>query len=201
MDLQRLRRETASDHERVERLVPLLGPALTLEVYLAVLLRLYGFVKGWDDWASLHAPENLRPVVLSRRRSGLLANDLARFAVRVPQRLFTPRLPFPVTPPVFLGTMYVMEGSTLGGQYIASHVEQALHLKRGEGNAYFVGYGARTGAMWREFQELLLAVPEDDEAPVITAARAAFTSFSIWMQAPAHAGVPHERGEELEHYA
>ena len=52
---------------------------------------------------------------------------------------------------IFLGRMYVMEGSTLGGQYIARHVEETLGLSSGEGNSYFRGYGEATGERWREF--------------------------------------------------
>jgi heme oxygenase len=200
MDLQRLRCMTASDHERVERLMPLMEPSLTPQQYVAVLLALYGFVRGWEDWAVLNAPGDLRSAVLSRCRSGLLAMDLAHFNVPFPPRLCTPRLSIPVARPAFLGTMYVMEGSTLGGQYIAHHVEQALHLQRGEGNAYFVGHGPRTGPMWREFQQLLLAVPEADEPALIAAARDAFTSFGDWIQS-ACAPVPPEALSGQEHYA
>jgi heme oxygenase (biliverdin-IX-beta and delta-forming) len=44
-----------------------------------------------------------------------------------------------------LGAMYVMEGSTLGGQLIARHVELVLGLTAGQGNAHFRGHNERTG--------------------------------------------------------
>jgi heme oxygenase (biliverdin-IX-beta and delta-forming) len=73
--------------------------------------------------------------------------------------------------------MYVMEGSTLGGQYIARHVEKTLHFTPGQGNAYFRGYSERTGELWREFKSLLTALPETDSDTVIASAKATFAVF------------------------
>ena len=77
--------------------------------------------------------------------------------------------------------MYVVEGSTLGGQYIAKHVERRFGFRGGSGNAYFRGYGERTGSMWRSFKDDLIALPEEDTDRVIAAARAMFGVFAAAM--------------------
>jgi heme oxygenase len=82
---------------------------------------------------------------------------------------------------VFLGAMYVIEGSTLGGQYIARHVEHALGLFPGNGDAYFRGFGDRTGSMWREFQDALEQVNDGDADIVINSAKKMFSMFGEWM--------------------
>ena len=85
---------------------------------------------------------------------------------------------------IFLGRMYVMEGSTLGGQYIARHVEETLGIRPGEGNSYFRGYGDATGERWREFREVLKALPDTETDTVIASAREMFAIFGEAMRAP-----------------
>ena len=85
--------------------------------------------------------------------------------------------------PGLLGAMYVMEGSTLGGQFIARHVEHVLHLKKGLGNSYFVGHGDLTGSMWKSFCDLLAnKVSDEDTGAVIQGARNMFVTFGEWMR-------------------
>jgi heme oxygenase len=85
--------------------------------------------------------------------------------------------------PSFFGAMYVMEGSTLGGQLIARHVEVALHLSEGQGSSYFRGHGSQTGPLWKEFCEMLkLRIPDEQTDAVVVSAKAMFSTFGIWMQ-------------------
>ena len=87
-----------------------------------------------------------------------------------------------------LGAMYVLEGSTLGGRYIASHVGNVLGLVPGRGDRFFRGYEERTIPMWREFQQVLLAVPEEQGDAVIEAAKGMFGIFQDWMTKDEPAG-------------
>ena len=50
-----------------------------------------------------------------------------------------------------LGCLYVLEGATLGGVLIARHVRASLGFDGDAGSAFYLGYGPRTGAMWRGF--------------------------------------------------
>jgi len=95
----------------------------------------------------------------------------------------TPTLPDMSSVEKLLGTMYVMEGSTLGGQLIARHVEKSLALVPGVGDAYFRGHGERTGAMWKEFSALLATrISDDQTGQVIDSAKKMFQVFGSWMQ-------------------
>jgi heme oxygenase len=181
MDLGRLKRETAGDHNRVESLIPLMRPDLTEDLYRSVLLRFYCFVHGWESWAAINVPQELSLLLQERRRSHLLAADLLYFDEQQPnlQYVFSgTKLP---SKAAFLGAMYVIEGSTLGGQYIARHVEYALGLAPGVGDSYFRGYGDRTGAMWREVQHALEGIHDKDADVVIGAAKKMFSEFGEWM--------------------
>ena len=182
VDTSKLRQQTAEDHERVEKLLPLMSDDLTQAQYTAVLGRLFGFIRGWEAWAQAHAPAELQNFLASRLRSALLETDLRFFGQTPPAQLHTPSPEAPVREPEFLGRMYVVEGSTLGGQFIARHVAERFHLAPGQGNAYFRGHGEQTGKMWNEFKQRLQALPEEDLARVSQAARTTFREFEIWMQ-------------------
>ncbi len=181
MDLGALKRAMRAEHERVEAAVPLMCPDLTREQYISTLRRLYGVVGAWEVWSSMHAPASLRSLIASRNRCPLLQNDLAYFG-ETALRTAGPELALPDDPASFLGAMYVMEGSTLGGQYIARHVESVLHLTNREGSSYFRGYGDRTAEMWKEFRQVLASVDETETDVVISSARAMFAIFSEWMR-------------------
>ncbi len=77
----------------------------------------------------------------------------------------------------FLGAWYVMEGSTLGGRFIARHAEAALGLEPGVGDAYFRGHNEATGGLWRETTAVVAAVPEGLSDVVIAAAKRTFVAF------------------------
>ena len=124
-----------------------------------------------------------------RRRASLLARDLLIFgetalpSSQMAMRRMEETAVEGDARAVFMGRMYVMEGSTLGGQYIAAHVEQRLDLARGEGNAFFVGYGDQTSTKWREFKTCLAALPDEATDTVIASARNMFALFGEAMRA------------------
>ncbi len=193
MDLQQLRQHTAADHDSTESSVPLMGSDLTVDQYISVLQRFHVVLCTWDRWAERHAPEDLTELVAQRQRCALISADLRRMcpdyhetafddelALRLDQLLLAHGSPRAA----FLGVMYVVEGSTLGGQYIAKHVEEHFGFAPGEGNAYFRGYGDQTMPMWRQFQAVLRQIPDDDAPVVFAAARGMFSIFGEWMRRP-----------------
>ena len=150
--------------------------------YVACLQRMYGVVAAWEERVTAIAPEWMQNTLAARRRTDLLKRDLAWFGKTV-QEDSRPRLPEMKDLPALLGAMYVMEGSTLGGQFIARHVEAALHLTEGQGDAYFRGHGNQTGPMWKEFCDILKTkVPDADTEAVVLSAKAMFAVFGSWMQ-------------------
>jgi heme oxygenase len=182
LDIQRLKQETEADHHNVEGAVPLMHQGLNIAEYVQCLQRIYGVVTAWEERAAAIAPEWLRPTLLARQRRPLLEQDLAWFGVTEEDDR-RPTLPEMNTLPSLFGTMYVMEGSTLGGQFIARHVEAALHLSEGRGNSYFRGHGSQTGPLWKEFTEMLtLRIPDQQTDAVVVSAKAMFSTFGTWMQ-------------------
>jgi heme oxygenase len=182
LDTQRLRHETRDDHNNVEGVVPLMHHGVSTAEYLQCLERISGVVAAWEQRAAEVAPDWLQPALLARRRASLLQQDLAFFGITntdAPR----PALPNMSTVPSLFGTMYVMEGSTLGGQFIARHVEAELHLTEGRGNAYFRGHGPQTGPLWKEFCDLLKdRIPDEETDAVVISAKAMFHTYGAWMK-------------------
>ena len=182
MDLQQLRRETLPDHNAVEQSVPLMDEELDVDTYVSYLLRLHGIIAAWEEWATANAPAWIQPLLAVRRRGQLLMLDLMWFGVDTSGEA-RPTLPEMRDTASLLGAMYVVEGSTLGGQLIARHVELVLGLTAGRGNAYFRGHNERTGQLWKEFCDALRTkVPDGETDAVIAAAKAMFGIFGAWMQ-------------------
>ena len=201
MDLQYLREATRSEHEATEAAMPLLGPDLTRERYAHVLRCLLPILRSWEDWSAENVPERLHFLSKPRRRSHLLLADLQTLggeAAEDPAGQNTKPMPAwssivgtsgklseePASRGVvreyeagFLGALYVLEGSTLGGRILARQVETVLNLTPGQGNAYFQGHGAATGALWKEVTAEIAAVPDDMSLRVVDAARRTFAAF------------------------
>jgi heme oxygenase len=163
---------------------------LDVDSYVHCLRRIYGVVSAWEQSAMGSAPEWMRPMLAARQRRTLLEQDLAHFGaagldVHLRADLDADHAAIPIFDEIgtLLGAMYVMEGSTLGGQFIARHVERVLQLRDGHGSAYFRGYGERTSGMWKEFCEVLqTAVPDTETDTVVAGAKAMFTFFGAWMR-------------------
>ncbi len=84
--------------------------------------------------------------------------------------------------PEILGAAYVLEGSTLGGQIIARHLEETLGLRDGCGYRYFRSYGPDVGAQWKAFRaELLRASSATNDPVIVRAARETFEILHRWF--------------------
>jgi heme oxygenase len=176
-----------------------MGPELNVALYTRVLQVLLPLVQGWELFAATAAPDAVKPLLADRRRGHLLEADLAALLVGADgieaYKVDWARVAGgsagdpdghtddPGSQASFLGCLYVMEGSTLGGRYLARHVESALHLAPGQGNAYFQGHGDQTGAMWRQVTAQLEAVPEEQSDRVIAAAKRTFRAFGEALRA------------------
>jgi heme oxygenase len=181
--LKYVREVTKPAHIALEGALGLLDENLALPAYERVLKLFYGFWRSWEpQMACLLKDEAL---LGPRRRLHLLAADLVALGVTV-QALdaLAPCPPTPLQDDVeALGSLYVMEGSTLGGRVIRRNVERVLGDKGRAGCSYFNGYGERTGAMWLSFLDRLDKVPLANAERTAAGALATFEHLGCWIMA------------------
>jgi len=172
---------TRPAHDRLEGASGLLDETLDRDAYQAVLERFYGFWRGWQP----HVATMLQDRALSepRRRLHMLAADLLVMGASARALGQLPVCPVPALRDAAgaLGSLYVMEGSTLGGSVIRRHVERRLGFDGRSGCAYFAGYGADTGMMWRSFLARLDLAPAGDAERIAHGATATFERLAGWL--------------------
>ena len=172
--MARLKRETQALHEATEARMPVLDPALDRAAYARLLAQMYALVAPLETrLLALELPASL--ALEDRLKTPALRHDLAALGAAVPTER-ADWLPGDVAEG--LGTLYVLEGGTLGGQLIARHLGPRLGLDAGAGLAYFSGYGPQTGPMWKRFGEAMTreVAPEQGTA-VVEGARQTFRAF------------------------
>jgi heme oxygenase (biliverdin-IX-beta and delta-forming) len=178
---ERLRSQTRSLHDGAERALDLESRLSSIEAYCGLLRSLWqlhaayeaGFAdQPWSDSGIDFAP---------RRRSTMLLTDLSVLGASV----------FPATPPSLpmhglcdaIGCLYVIEGSTLGGQIIFQRVRERLGAKADGAASFFRGYGPETGGMWRTLIAAINLTPAHgaDADAMEAGARRTFSTFiSHW---------------------
>lgn len=171
-----MRAATRSHHERIERLLGLNQP-MALNRYGAIVGGFHSFLAAWEPRLREALPPRLHEWLGQRGRAAFAAADMAFLGM-------PPSLPTPVPDclaepglPAAFGSMYVIEGSALGGQVITPWLKRDLGLEPGRGASYFHGHGDRTGAMWRDFRQRATAEVGDNEAGRLAACRAAERTF------------------------
>lgn len=191
MILEELRRATRDRHERIEARFEVARPGLTRTAYRDALGRLWGFYAPCEPrLEAIPGSAELGLDLPVRRKSPLLRRDLRLLGMAEAGVDALPVFPFtaPTEPcgiPELLGTLYVLEGATLGGRIIVGHLTRTLKIDAGSGAAFFASYGERVAARWREFLAALTASTAAADGAgryrIIAAACAAFDRFETWV--------------------
>ncbi|GEL69027.1 biliverdin-producing heme oxygenase [Myxococcus virescens] len=193
----RLKSETRPHHERTEAQVRLMDADLTPTAYRRHLEALHGFYVPLEARLAglgLEAVPGLS--VHARWKVPLLKEDLralghdAASLERLPHCAGLPSL---AGVPEALGCLYVLEGSTLGGQLILRHLRRHFDGVSLGDFSFFRAYGDEVGPRWRAFgdavnQASISATEDTFDARVVTGAQDTFDAFADWLrqgQAPA----------------
>lgn len=188
MILEKIKTATSVNHillEQSQVLLPISNKNLTRENYRTILTKFYGFFYPLEklvnqfDQIQLYLPD-----YTTRRKAGLLKNDLLTIEGIEIYIDFCEDLPQVANVSQAFGCLYVMEGSTLGGKIIAKQLKEQLGLDDKNGASFFNGYKEETGPKWKAFQQALLAVSAASESDdlIISAANDTFNKFEKWMR-------------------
>ncbi len=192
MIMETLKEHTRALHTQIEARINLTHQLGSQADYQQLLARFYGFYEPLE--AHLGARPDVPSLALeTRRKTPWLEHDLLQLGLHRAQLAQLPRcanLPALTTTAQTLGCLYVLEGATLGGQFIARLLKQQLSLEATNGAAFFNGYGGATGAQWKAFGAVVNAWAEQhgDEDLILQAARATFTTMDQWFAAEVATG-------------
>ncbi|WP_053076698.1 biliverdin-producing heme oxygenase [Caenimonas sp. SL110] len=172
--IEALRSATARSHDRIESVLQLEGD-FSLAHYGAVLQGFAAFLDTWEPGVSNALPPHLKPWFAARTRGDMVRRDLVslQLARPAPARLEIDL----ASPAAVFGSLYVLEGSALGGQVISRRLLEVHGFTPDHGAAYFNGHGAQTGRMWREFRQRLDAEVDDCDANRAIASAVAIQTF------------------------
>ena len=180
--MQALRTATAELHQRIEA-NPVIGKCFTTREGLAHLLaRWYGFFVPFESQIARAATmEGLNWP--GRSKVCTLMADLWAHGIAVDGLPYCRDVPHYATKSEILGALYVTEGASLGGQFLARRIEAELGLSSGVGYSFFTGYGERTAQRWKELRALIENMCGADTKPAVRAAVATFLSIERWLAA------------------
>jgi heme oxygenase len=185
---QRLKRETAEVHQRLDAQLGLLDPSLDVHRYRRVLETLYGFyVPVETDLARLAAAESPLGFPL-RARAELLERDLLALGRSPADLAALPRChdrPELSCVEDLAGCLYVLEGASLGGQVLAPLLHRRLGLAKGSGAGFFAGDEEGTLPRWTAVVAWLDGLPRTGASTtkIIGTATATFDALARWAAA------------------
>lgn len=122
---------------------------------------------------------------LERIKLPWLLDDLAFLTTRTPAANQGNNLDM-LTPEInsigqLVGVLYVIEGSTLGGQIISRCLSKNFGYTANTGARFFYGYGEHSKAMWQEFIDFAQSIAADETENQAAVASACLT-FQLFKQ-------------------
>ncbi len=178
--MARLRAETDIAHRRLEERLDVTSRLSERIRYVGLLQIFYGIYQPFEHLLEQRfGPEIAGMELASRCKSPWIVEDLRLLDADTRHEDASMYLPDLRTEAEALGVLYVLEGSTLGGQMISRMVERDLGIGPQNGARFFHGYGSETGIRWRAFGKALEAA-QPDPVNLLSAANATFTAFERW---------------------
>lgn len=172
--LERLRGATRELHETLETRLDVLSRMESLEGRRLLAERFHALHAGMETALGPQLEDVPGLDFASRRRTPLLEADLAALGGEAADPV---EIAAVGSRAEALGFLYVLEGSSLGGQVIRKRAAaRGLDMK---GLSFLNPYGERTGEYWKGFLAVLERdCPADDPASGEIAARAAVLGFT-----------------------
>ena len=177
---ERLRRATQPAHRRLEAALALLDEPVSPTRILGILQRFYGFHAVWEPALESAVPATF---LLPRRKLALLEQDLRILGMTDAWLRNAPSCraarDLCGSEAAAAGSLYVMEGGTLGGQVITRALEHTVGFP-GRLN-YWNPYGADTSRRWTETVSYLEALPASCADEAVASAVRCFKVLNSWL--------------------
>lgn len=182
MLLEELKERTRTHHQRLERDLAIEKKLQDLPTYCDLLQRWYGWYAPFEQMAASEANGTVEDFLSQRWKTPLLEKDIRDLCHASLREIPLAPVAKPRGMAEWIGTLYVLEGSTLGGQVISRMIEERLGLRNGQGYSFFRSYGDQAGARWREFRAFAQEVlPPENTDRAVAAADQTFESLHQWL--------------------
>ena len=178
-----LRHATQLHHRSLEDLRQLVAP-FSRGRYVEALKGFERFLSVWEPRIGALLPAGRREWFAGRSRYCLLRQDICALDIELCIAPAAEKACARAARGIELGSlaavfgsMYVLEGSALGGQLIARQARETLGFGPASGAAYFNGFGHETAARWSDFRGRLEAEVGVEPQARHEACRAAMQTF------------------------
>jgi heme oxygenase len=178
-----LKYDTLFHHQQLEKLI--VGKIKSMDSvkgYISLLGHFYSFFGGIEDSITADLVAPYLDDYHTRRKSEKLANDIIGCGGKIPAKAAKTALPAINSAAEAMGALYVMEGSTLGGQIISKMICRQLNFTGEQCLSYFIGYGGQTETMWLRFKQSINKIDESAAPDLISAANDTFIKFKAWIE-------------------
>jgi heme oxygenase len=182
---QELKQYTQKNHLQLEKVMVNEIHKITSELGYVLFLKIfYGYFAGLEVNIAQFVDKNELSDYPKRRKTSLLSNDLISLGASLPSIATDEELPTINNLLQAFGALYVMEGSTLGGQYIANMIKEQLQWKELKAVSFFEGYGSETVGMWESFKTVLdeHATTKEDLQTILKSSDETFVKFKSWFE-------------------
>ncbi|SDI57639.1 biliverdin-producing heme oxygenase [Mucilaginibacter sp. P25] len=171
---EKIKQATAYLHDQLEQKMfvgQIMDGSLTFEQYHNILMVNYTTHAAVEDFLFTHLSDELRRKLDIENRVKLpaLLRDFEEINSTVSNNSAeAPEYIDLSSDAAILGAMYVLEGSTLGGNVIAKRLKTNEQLLPYNLNYhYYQVYGDQLGLKWKQFLEVLNAIPENEHEAAI----------------------------------
>ena len=160
-------------------LLPVLSSIRTKDDYATILKMFYGYFYPLESRLEQQLQADDLPDLVERRKAASLLEDLQQVDHVTNDLLLCTALPPITNTAQAFGALYVLEGSTLGGKYIAKMLAKNPCIPAGA-TRFFSGYGDQTGHKWKSFLEVFNQ--QSEQETIMASATETFYYLKGWMQ-------------------
>lgn len=179
--LTNLKNDTKAAHVRVEKvMVKELKAINSLEDYGKLLERLFLFYNPLESKVHQYIDQAILPDIEKRKHTQWILKDLKALDYTV--NTSTESKTQQITSTAYaVGVLYVMEGSTMGGQIISKMLKKQLGANTS--TYYFDSYSDETMDMWLSFKNSIAQYETHlDKEEVFKGANETFSSLKEWLK-------------------
>ena len=182
-----LKLNSRTDHDSIESKVDLVKLASHPDQYIKLIKSFLGYYSSIEN-TFLKFEEEFSQLGINlkdRLKKNLLIADIKHFGVTEED---IKKLPIATDVPAMsniheaMGVLYVLEGSTMGGQIIFKQlIKSNIIGPDSAGGNFFKPYGAATMPMWLSFKDSLNKLSNDKNELVLKKARETFNTMEAWL--------------------